>query len=180
MIDSCQCLAYVGAVIPRSKVMKSAIISFFKFIKEPGTPASTILRKLVRFFIINIFLIIKTLSNLKSDQYPIWMTQKPGKGDLKAKFPGWACPQTALEVCAFDACWGNQSVFILDTRLGSWGATIGSWRAHVEYLSIREKRHLNSSVCCLEKCMCSKVKESMTLCTMNRDLLILSEQQIIY
>ena len=59
MIDSCQCLAYVGAVIPRSKVMKSAIISFFKFIKEPGTPASTILRKLVRFFKINIFLMIK-------------------------------------------------------------------------------------------------------------------------
>ena len=50
MIDSCQCFAYVGAVIPRSKVMKSAIISFFKFIKDPGTPASTILRKLVRFF----------------------------------------------------------------------------------------------------------------------------------
>ena len=54
------------------------------------------------------------------------MTQKPGKGDLKEKFHGGACPQTALEVCAFDACLGNQSVFILDTRLGSRGATLGS------------------------------------------------------
>ena len=47
------------------------------------------------------------------------MTQKPWNGDLKEKFPGQACSQTALEVCAFDACLGNQSVFILDTRLGS-------------------------------------------------------------
>ena len=47
------------------------------------------------------------------------MTQKPWKGDLKEKFPWGACSQTALEVCAFDACLGNQSVFILDTRLGS-------------------------------------------------------------
>ena len=52
------------------------------------------------------------------------MTQKPEKGDLKEKFPGGACSQTALEVCTFDACLENQSVFILDTRLGSQGARI--------------------------------------------------------
>ena len=47
-------------------------------------------------------------------KYPVWMTQKPRKGDfgeLKSqKFPGGACPKTSLEV-------GNRSVFILDPHL---------------------------------------------------------------
>ena len=43
----------------------------------------TVLRKSITFFIINIFLIIKTLCKMKSGQYPVWMTRKPRKGDFK-------------------------------------------------------------------------------------------------
>ena len=42
------------------------------------------LRKSVRFFVIMIFLIIKTLPGLKPGQYPVRMTRKPRKGDLKS------------------------------------------------------------------------------------------------
>ena len=48
-----------------------------------STPLSTVLRKSVTFFILNIFLKIKTLSKLKFGNYPIWMTRKPRKGDFK-------------------------------------------------------------------------------------------------
>ena len=72
----------------------------------------------------NIFLIIKTLSTLKSGQYPVWMTRKPRKGDLRSKnpkkFPGWAHPSTLLESCAFGARLGNRLVFILEIR--AWNA----------------------------------------------------------
>ena len=64
--------------------------------RGPG-PVSNVLRKSVRFFIINIFLIKKTFqveiwkmdwTNTLSEenwtgQYPIWMTQKLRKGDLR-------------------------------------------------------------------------------------------------
>ena len=81
-------------------------------------PVSNVLRKSVRFFIINIFLIKKTFqveiwkmdwTNALSEenwtgQYPIWMTQKPRKGDLRElkskKFPGGAWPRTPLEASA--------------------------------------------------------------------------------
>ena len=52
---------------------------------------------------------------------PVWLTRKPWKGDFKEqkskKFPEGACPWTPLEACAFVACLGNWSVFILDPRL---------------------------------------------------------------
>ena len=35
----------------------------------------------------NTFLIIRTHSTLKSGQYPVWMTQKPRKGDFRSKNP---------------------------------------------------------------------------------------------
>ena len=54
-------------------------------------------------------------------KYPVQVTQKPRKRDfwqLKSKnFPGEACLSTPLEACAFGACLGNRSVFILDQRL---------------------------------------------------------------
>ena len=60
----------------------------------------------------NISLIIKTLSTLKSGQYPVWMTRKPRNGDLRSKnrkkFPGGAHPPTLLEACSL----GNKSVFL--------------------------------------------------------------------
>ena len=46
-----------------------------------STPVSTVLRKSVTLFMLNIFLKIKTLSKLKSG-HPNWMTRKPRKGDL--------------------------------------------------------------------------------------------------
>ena len=48
-----------------------------------STPLSTVLRKSVTFFILNIFLKLKTPSKLKFGNYPIWMTRKPRKGDFK-------------------------------------------------------------------------------------------------
>ena len=86
------------------------------------TPVSTILWKMVRFFIINIYYIFnsskKKLSRLKSGnwfgqiilnasskengtgQYPVWMTQKPRKGDFRGlkshKFLEGACHWTPL------------------------------------------------------------------------------------
>ena len=56
-----------------------------------STPVSTVLRKSVRFFIHKYILIKIKLFKVKSGQYPVWMTQKPRKGDfgeLKSKkFP---------------------------------------------------------------------------------------------
>ena len=60
-------------------------------------------------------------------QYPVWMTQKPRKGDFRElkskKFPGRAFPWTLLEACAFGARSGNRSPFILDPRLKNEGTT---------------------------------------------------------
>ena len=53
-----------------------------------STLVSTVLGKLVRFLINKYILIIIRLSKLKSGQYPVRMTQKPGKGnfgELKSK-----------------------------------------------------------------------------------------------
>ena len=44
-----------------------------------STPVSTVLWKSVRFFTINILLIVKKISKLKSNQYRVWMTRKPRK-----------------------------------------------------------------------------------------------------
>ena len=56
--------------------------------------------------------------------YPVWMTQKPRKGDfgeLTSKtFPGEPYSQTSLEV-------GNRSVLILDPRLTKTG-TFTPWK----------------------------------------------------
>lgn len=46
----------------------------------------TVLRKSITFFIINIFLLIKTLSKMKSGQYPVWLGN-PGMGTLRSKNP---------------------------------------------------------------------------------------------
>ena len=75
-------------------------ISFsVKFLFRRGsTPASTVLRKSVRFFIINIFLVIKN-----TFQVEIWSWR--------------SLPQDPIEACTFGACLGNQSVSILDPRL---------------------------------------------------------------
>ena len=47
----------------------------------------------------------KKLSKLKSGQYPVGMTPKPRKGDLREvkckKIPRGTCPHTLLETCAF-------------------------------------------------------------------------------
>ena len=93
-----------------------------------STPVSTVLRKSVRFFIHKYILIKIKLSKVKSGQYPVWMTQKPRKGDfgeLKSKkFPkGEHAPDPLppfpppLEACTFGALLGNRSVSILDPRL---------------------------------------------------------------
>ena len=86
------------------------------------TPVSTILWKMVRFFIINIYYIfnsskkktfqveiwelVGTNASSKENgtgQYPVWMTQKPRKGDFRGlkshKFLEGACHWTPLEAC---------------------------------------------------------------------------------
>ena len=92
----------------------------------------TALRKSVRFFIINIFL-VKKLWIFQVEiwkmiwtvrKYPVWMTQRPRKGDFAelkyTKFPEDPCPQTSLAV-------GNRSILILDPRLISIHFAIGSF-----------------------------------------------------
>ena len=76
-----------------------------------STPVSTVLRKSVRFFIINIFLIIIIIielskmvwTNVFFFQFP-GIKQKPGKGnfrDLKSQnITGGACPRAPLEACS--------------------------------------------------------------------------------
>ena len=73
--------------------------------RRESKPVSTVLRKSVRFFIINIFLMIKTLSKLKQE--------------LNTKtFLGEPAPQTPLDsACAFGPRLGNRSVFIPDPHL---------------------------------------------------------------
>ena len=60
---------------------------------------------------------------LKSGQYPVWMTQKPRKGDFeqfKSKtFPKEEHALDPLEACTFGAHLENPSVCILDMRLKS-------------------------------------------------------------
>ena len=86
------------------------------------TPVSTILWKMVRFFIINIYYIFNsskkktfqveiwemvwTNASSKENgtgQYPVWMTQKPRKWDFRElkshKFLEGACHWTPLEAC---------------------------------------------------------------------------------
>ena len=71
----------------------------------------------VRFFM-NIFLMKKPFQ-LKSHQYPVWMTQKRRKSDFREltfnKISWGYCLRTPLHVwaCAFGACLRGQSVFIL-------------------------------------------------------------------
>ena len=92
-------------------------------VRRGSTPGqSTVLRNSVKFFVEKYICNNdkKKLSKLKSGQYPVWMTQKPKKGDfreLKSKtFPG-KCPRIPLEACSFAARLGNRSVFLLDPRL---------------------------------------------------------------
>ena len=86
-----------------------------------STPVSTVLGKLVRFLINKYILIIIRLSKLKSDQYPVRMTQKPRKGDfgkLKSKkFLKGEHARIPLEACIFGAHLGNCSVSVLDLHL---------------------------------------------------------------
>ena len=58
-------------------------LSRLDWVDPAQTWIHTVLRKSITFFILNIFLIIKTLCKMKSGQYPVWMTRKPRKGDFK-------------------------------------------------------------------------------------------------
>ena len=82
-------------------------------IRGRSTPVSTVLRKSVRFLMKKFY--------FKSGQYPVWMTQKPRKGDFRKlkskKFHCGASPGPLLEACALDARLQNRSVFILDPRM---------------------------------------------------------------
>ena len=123
--------------------------------RRGSTPASVVLRKSVRFFVIDIFLI----NNKKNfprwgasskvngtNQYPVWMTQKPRKGDFRGlkskKPPGEACPRTPLKACAFGAHLGNRSVLLLDPRL-VWNVNV----SHSErYRRLRTQTYSRSSL----------------------------------
>ena len=90
---------------------------------------STVLRKSVRFFIID----ISQLKNCKASskvsgtgQYHVWMTRKPRKGDFR-EFESKKFPGGVLEACAFGARLENRSVFIPDPRL--------VWRTQIHYLA---------------------------------------------
>ena len=117
------------------------------------TPVCTVLRKLVRFLTLNKFLIKKfqvvilrhipykhgnspwwnhpPICKASSEengtgQYPVWMTQKPRKGDFrewKSKNVLREHARTPLEACALGDSLGNLSVFTLDPSL--------QWRVHV-------------------------------------------------
>ena len=63
-------------------ITKFPAINGIKFSWRGSTPGSTGLTKSDTFFMTNLFLIIKTLSKLKSGQYPKGITQKTKKGDL--------------------------------------------------------------------------------------------------
>ena len=92
-------------------------------VRRGSIPVSTVLRKSVRFFIINIFLIIKNTFQVET-----WAicclsdskTQERGLKELNTKtFLGKPAPQTPLDsACAFGPRLGNRSVFIPDSRLG--------------------------------------------------------------
>ena len=90
--------------------------------RRGSTPVSTVLRKSVRFFIINTFLIIKNTFQVET-----WSicylsdskTQERGLKGLNTKtFLGKPAPQIPLDsACAFGRRLGNRSVFIPDPRL---------------------------------------------------------------
>ena len=90
--------------------------------RRGSTPVSTVLRKSVRFFIINIFLIIKNTFQVET-----WAicylsdskTQERGLKELNTKtFLGKPAPQTPLDsACAFGPRLGNRPVFFPDARL---------------------------------------------------------------
>ena len=90
--------------------------------RRGSTTVSTVLRKSVRFFIINTFLIIKNTFQVET-----WAicylsdskTQERGLEELNTKtFLGKPAPQTPLDsACAFGPRLGNRSVFIPDPRL---------------------------------------------------------------
>ena len=92
------------------------------------TPVSIVLRKSVRFFIINTFFIIKNTFQVET-----WAicylsdskTQERGLKELNTKtFLGKPAPQTPLDsACAFGPRLGNRSVFIPDPRLVAAGKT---------------------------------------------------------
>ena len=90
--------------------------------RRGSTSVSTVLRKSVRLFIINTFLIIKNTFQVET-----WAicylsdskTQDRGLKELNTKtFLGKPAPQTPLDsACAFGPRLGNRSVFIPDPRL---------------------------------------------------------------
>ena len=95
--------------------------SFYFYSRRGSTPVSTVLRKSVRFFIINTFLIIKNTFQVET-----WAicylsdskTQERGLEEFNTKtFLGKPAPQTPLDsACAFGPRLGNRSVFIPDPR----------------------------------------------------------------
>ena len=76
--------------------------------KARSTPVSTVLRKSVTSFIINIFLIQKTLSKLKSGK---WCGHNNSEWKYKIFLEG---------ARSLSARFGNRSVFMLDPRLRRW------------------------------------------------------------
>ena len=62
-------------------ITKFPAINVIKLSWRGSTPVSTVLTKSDTFFITNLFFIIKTLSKLKSGQYPKGITRKTRKGD---------------------------------------------------------------------------------------------------
>ena len=89
--------------------------------RRRSTPVSTVLRKSVRFFIIDILSCKASSEGRNWPNYPVWMTQKPKKGDLgklKSKnISHWDMPLGPPKACACGARLGNRSVLILDPRL---------------------------------------------------------------
>ena len=106
-------LVHLGTVLGRHR---------YEGFRRGSTPVSTVLRKSVRFFIINTFLIIKNTFQVET-----WAicylsdskTQERGLKELNTKtFLGKPAPQTPLDsACAFGPRLENWSVFIPDPRL---------------------------------------------------------------
>ena len=119
----------IAILITRENISRAMVISTFYqkpcftrlSFRRRSTPVSTVLRKSVRFFIIDILSCKASSEGRNWPNYPVWMTQKPKKGDLgklKSKnISHWDMPLGPLKACACGALLGNRSVFILDPRL---------------------------------------------------------------
>ena len=126
----CSGSAKATSLLPLLGHIINTLMSKLVRFRRGSTLVSTVLRKSVRFFRINTFLIIKNTFQVET-----WAicylsdskTQERGLKELNTKtFLGKPAPQTPLDsACAFGPRLGNRSVFIPDPRLRLTLSVIG-------------------------------------------------------